>query len=162
VGSLFAGGRNVKRVVPMPDKPTLVDYFTLRFAPANHVLQSATLAKKNGMSEEIILVCLLHDTVQCMMKTDHGWWGAQLYEPYVPDNTAFAIRHHQTLRFYEDKADGYEYPDLYRNMFGVDYVPPLHIEVNYKRLLKDKRYILPRQVTVNDLYTFDPEAKVSI
>ena len=63
-GSLFAGGRKVKRVVPMPDKPTLVDYFTLRFAPANHVLQSATLAKKNGMSEEIILACLLHDTVQ--------------------------------------------------------------------------------------------------
>jgi hypothetical protein len=162
VGSLFAGGRKVKRVVPMPDKPTLVDYFTLRFAPANHVLQSATLAKKNGMSEEIILACLLHDTVQCMMKTDHGWWGAQLYEPYVPDNTAFAIRHHQTLRFYEDKANGYEYPDLYRNMFGIDYVPPPHIEANYKRLLKDKRYILPRQVTVNDLYAFDPEAKVSL
>lgn len=162
VGSLFAGNRNVKKVVPMPEKPTLLDFFQLRFAPANHVLQSATLAMKNGMSEEIILACLLHDTVQVMMKTDHGWWGAQLYEPYVPDNTSFAIRHHQTLRFYEDKANGYVYPDLYRNMFGVDYVPPPHIEANYKRLLKDKRYILPRQVTVNDLYAFDPNAKVSI
>jgi hypothetical protein len=161
-GSLFAGGRNVKRVPPMPANPTLLDFFTLRFAPGNHVLQSATLAKKNGMSEEIILACLLHDTVQCLMKTDHGWWGAQIYEPYVPKNTAFAIRHHQTLRFYEDKANGYEYPDLYRTMFGVDYVPPPHIEANYKRLLKDKRYILPRQVTVNDLYAFDPNAKVSI
>src|SRR5437762_8694873 len=68
-GSLFAGNRKVKRVAPMPEKPTLLDYFSLRFAPANHVLQSATLAKKNGMSEEIILACLLHDTVQCMMKT---------------------------------------------------------------------------------------------
>lgn len=162
VGSLFAGTHNVKKLAPMPAKPTLLDFFALRFAPANHVLQSATLAMKNGMSEEVILACLLHDTVQCMMKTDHGWWGAQLFEPYVPKNTSFAIRHHQTLRFYEDKANGYEYPDLYRTMFGVDYVPPPHIQANYKRLLKDKRYILPRQVTVNDLYAFDPNAKVSI
>jgi hypothetical protein len=162
VGSLFAGGNKVKLVKPMPAAPTILDFFQLRFAPANHVLQSAALAKKNGMSEEIILACLLHDTVQCMMKTDHGWWGAQLYEPYVPEKTSFAIRHHQTLRFYEDTANGYVYPDLYRNMFGVDYVPPPHIQANYKWLKNHKQYILPRQVTVNDLYAFDPDAKVSI
>ncbi len=161
-GNLFAGVSKVKRIPAMPANPTLLDFFSLRFAPANHVLQSATLAKKNGMPEEIILACLLHDTVQCMMKTDHGWWGAQLYEPYVPEKTSFAIRHHQTLRFYEDKANGYEYPDLYRNLFGIDYTPPPHIEANYKMLLKHKWYILPRQVTVNDLYAFDPNAKVSI
>jgi hypothetical protein len=161
-GNLFAGVSKVKRIPAMPANPTLLDFFSLRFAPANHVLQSAALAKKNGMPEEIILACLLHDTVQCMMKTDHGWWGAQLYEPYVPEKTSFAIRHHQTLRFYEDKANGYEYPDLYRNLFGIDYTPPPHIEANYKMLLKHKWYILPRQVTVNDLYAFDPNAKVSI
>jgi hypothetical protein len=162
VGSLFAGRNNVKRLPPMPDRPTLVDYFQLRWAPANHVLQSATLAKKNGMSEEIILACLLHDVVQSMIKTDHGWWGAQLFEPYVPEKTSFAIRHHQTLRFYEDKQAGYEYPDLYRNMFGVDYVPPPYIQANYNWLKSHKWYIYPRQVTVNDLYAFDPNAKVSI
>jgi hypothetical protein len=161
-GNLFARAGKVKRLPPMPANPTLLDFFELRFAPANHVLQSATLAKKNGMSEDIILACLLHDTVQCLMKTDHGWWGAQLFEPYIPEKTAFAIRHHQTLRFYEDKANGYEYPDLYRNLFGIDYTPPPHIEANYKMLLKHKWYILPRQVTVNDLYAFDPNAKVSI
>jgi hypothetical protein len=162
VGSLFAGSGKVKRLPPMPDRPTLLDYFQLRWAPANHVLQSATLAKKNGMSEEIILACLLHDVVQSMIKTDHGWWGAQLFEPYVPEKTSFAIRHHQTLRFYEDKQAGYEYPDLYRNMFGVDYVPPPYIQANYKWLKSHKWYIYPRQVTVNDLYAFDPKAKVSI
>ena len=49
-------------------------------------------------------------------------------------------------------------------MFGlISFTQELdHIEANYKRLLKDKRYILPRQVTVNDLYAFDPNAKVSI
>src|SRR5215831_8037862 len=38
-GTLFASGRgNVKKLEPMPDKPTLKDFFELRFAPANHVL----------------------------------------------------------------------------------------------------------------------------
>jgi hypothetical protein len=37
------------------------------------------------------------------MKTDHGYWGAQLYAPYVSERVAFAIRYHQALRFYEDK-----------------------------------------------------------
>jgi len=162
VGSLFAGGSKVKRLTAMPEKPTLLDYFNLRWAPANHVLQSAALAKKNGLSAEIIPACLLHNVVQSLIKTDHGWWGAQLFEPYVPEKTSFAIRHHQTLRFYEDKEAGYVYPDLYRNMFGVDYVPPPHIQANYTFLKNHKWYLYPRQVTVNDLYAFDPNAKVSV
>ena len=37
-------------LAPMSDKPTLVEFFEQRFAPANHVLQSATRALKTGMS----------------------------------------------------------------------------------------------------------------
>ena len=50
-GSVFTGqrGENVKKLKPMPDKPTLKDFFELRFAPANHVLQSATRAMKTGI-----------------------------------------------------------------------------------------------------------------
>ena len=164
VGDLFVGrgGGNVKRFQPLPAKPTLADFFRLRFAPANHVLQSATRALKTGMSEEIILACLLHDVVQGLIKVDHGWWGAQLFEPYVPAKTTFAIRYHQALRFYEDTAAGYEYPDLYRRMFGVDYVPPPYIEATYKMVRKHKWYMEPRLVTVNDLYAFDPAVTVSI
>jgi hypothetical protein len=161
VGNLFASARgNVRKLQPMPEKPTLLDFFKLRFmGTSNHVLQSANLAKKNGMSEEIILACLLHDTVQEMIKVDHGWWGAQLYEPYVSEKTAFAIRYHQALRFYEDKENGYEYPDLYRRMFGVDYKPEPYIQATYEMVRKHKWYIYPRQVTVNDLYAFDPNVK---
>src|SRR5690348_2056044 len=74
VGNLFVSPRgNVKKLPAMPDKPTLIDFFNLRFQDtANHVLQSANLAKKNGMSEEIILGCLLHDTVQALIRVDHG------------------------------------------------------------------------------------------
>jgi hypothetical protein len=146
----------------MPARPTLEDFFRLRFAPANHVLQSATRAMKTGMPEEIILACLLHDTVNNLIKPDHGWWGAQLYEPYLPEKSTFAIRYHQTLRFFPDEQAGYEYPESYFRTFGQDYVPPQYIQDTYKMLKNHKWYMEPRLVTVNDLYSFDPNAKVSI
>ena len=163
VGSLFVANQgNVKRLNPMPAAPTLKDFFELRFAPANHVLQSATRAMKTGMDEEVILACLLHDTVQNLIKVDHGWWGAQLYEPYVSEKVVFAIRYHQALRFYADPEAGYEYPEMYYRLFGSDYVPPPHIEAAYKYARNHKWYLEPRLVTVNDLYSFDPKATVSI
>ena len=164
VGNLFVAGNNgtIRRLEKMPAQPTLVDFFKLRFNPANHVLQSATRALKTGMTEEIILACLLHDVVQALVKTDHGWWGAQLFELYVPEKTTFGIRYHQALRFYPDEANGYEYPDLYKRTFGVDYVPPPHIQATYKMVRNHKWYMEPRLVTVNDLYAFDPNAVVSL
>jgi hypothetical protein len=166
VGNLFVGGnRGVSRLEPMPAKPTLIDFFNLRFKTAgayNHVLQSAARALKTGMTEEVVLACLLHDVVQALIKVDHGWWGAQLFEPYIPEKSTFAIRYHQTLRFYPDADAGYEYPDQYFRIFGEDYKPPAHIEATYKMLKNHKWYMEPRLVTVNDLYAFDPNAKVSI
>jgi len=164
VGNLFAARTgNVARLAPMPEKPTLMDFFKLRFmATSNHVLQSANRAVKNGMSEEIVLACLLHDVVQDLIKVDHGWWGAQLFEPYVPEKTAFAIRYHQALRFYADPPNGYVYPDLYRTMFGEDYRPEPYIEATYQMVRKHKWYLEPRMVTVNDLYAFDPNTHVDL
>jgi hypothetical protein len=166
VGNLFlntqANGK-VKKLAPLPAKPTFLDFFKLRMEQtSNHVLQSANRAMKTGMSEEIILACLLHDTVHALIKTDHGYWGSQLYAPYVPEKVSFAIRYHQALRFYEDKEAGYEYPDLYRNLFGEDYVPSPHIQADYKMLRDHKWYMEPRLVTVNDLYAFEPGVVVTI
>ena len=41
-GNLFVAGRSsgnghVKRLEPLPEKPTLLDYYKYQFAPANHV-----------------------------------------------------------------------------------------------------------------------------
>jgi hypothetical protein len=156
-------GENVRRLPPMPANPTLYDFFKLRFMDTSkHVLQSANLAMKNGMKEEIILACLLHDVVQEIIRTDHGWWGAQLFEPYVPEKVSFAIRYHQALRYYPDPSVGYEYPDLYRQLFGADYVPPPYIEATYQMVRKHPWYMDARLVTVNDLYAFDHNAVVSI
>lgn len=140
----------------MPSHPTLLDYFRLRFAPATHVLQSADKALTAGMPEDIVLACLLHDVVQALIKTDHGWWGAQLFEPYVSDKVSFAIRYHQALRFFPDPEVGYEYPGMYNLIFGRDYVPPPYIEAAYQYCRKHKWYMAARQITINDLYSFDP------
>jgi hypothetical protein len=166
VGNLFLTTQpntKVKKLAAMPARPTFLDFFKLRMEQtSNHVLQSANRAMKTGMTEEVTLACLLHDTVHALIKSDHGYWGAQLYAPYVPEKVSFAIRYHQALRFYDDKEAGYEYPDLYRNMFGEDYVPLPHIQADYKMLKNHKWYSEPRNVTVNDLYAFEPGVVVTI
>jgi hypothetical protein len=169
VGTLFAVGAStpfgnrvegeadtVKLLPGMPAKPTLLDFFKFRFAPATHVLQSADKALTAGMPEDIVLACLLHDTAHALMKADHGWWAAQLYEPYVSPKVTFAIRYHQALRFFPDKAFGYEYPGLYNKIFGKDYVPPEYIKAAHDFAKAHKWYSAARLVTVNDLYSFDP------
>ena len=160
---LNTSGENVAVLPPMPARPTLFDFFELRFnRQSNHCLQSATEAMERGVDEEIILACLLHDTVQAIMRTDHGYWGAQLYEPYVPERTSFGIKYHQALRFYPDDEAGYVYPDMYRRIFGEDYVPAPHIRADWNMLRNHRWYDAPREVTVSDLYAFDPDAVVSM
>jgi len=162
IGNLFhdmsqENGGRVRRLPRMPERPTLGDFFRLRFhQTGNHVLQSANRAAKTGMSEEVVLACLLHDVAQELIRVDHGWWAAQIFEPYVPEKTIFAIRYHQALRFYPDPAVGYEYPELYLKVFGEDYKPEPYIEATYKMVRNHKWYDLARMVTVNDLYSFEP------
>ena len=72
------------RLPKMPAQPRLADFFRHRFAPmvANHLLQSASLARKKGLDERIVIACLLHDiTMAGLLTSDHGYWGAQLLEP---------------------------------------------------------------------------------
>ena len=155
-------GLTVKKLPPMPEKPTLVDFFLYRFNPAAHLLQSAALARRNGASEEVILACLLHDAGVSLMRSEHGYWGAQLVEPYVSERVAFAIRFHQALRFFPDPSVNYDYPENYYQTFGIDYVPPPHIQRAHEYARNHKWYMDARLVTLNDYYAFDPNAEVSI
>src|SRR6516165_7451087 len=154
--------RPLRPLERMPEKPTLVDFYKLRFAPATHVLLSATDALRKGEKEETILACLLHDVVLNLIKVDHGWWGAQMLEPYVSEKVSWAIRHHQALRFYPDTSVGYEYPELYVRIFGKDYVPEPYIKKTYDYARNHKWYMEARMITVHDLYAFQPDMKVSL
>jgi hypothetical protein len=154
--------KKVGKLPPMPEQPTLVDFFKLRFPPAAHLLQSARLARKNGLSEEIILACLLHDAGQYLCRADHGYWGAQIVEPYVSERVTFAIKYHQALRFYPDPSVNYEYPLGYYQTFGIDYEPLPHVKAAYDYARNHKWYMDARLVTTNDLYAFDPNVQVEI
>ena len=150
------------RLPQMPEKPTLIDFFNLRFGPSKqHLLQSAALARKNGLDEKMVLACLLHDVaVSGFIRSDHGYWGAQMIEPYVDEEVSWAIRMHQCLRFYPDESVGYGYPENYIRMFGEDYQPEPYIAAEYERAKNHKWYMSARMICVNDLYSFDPDLKV--
>jgi hypothetical protein len=153
------------RLPRMPARPTLLDFFRLRFSvgPQQHLLQSANLAQKNGLPEKMVLGCLLHDiAVLGFIRSDHGYWGAQLIEPYVDEEVVWAIRMHQSLRFYPDESVGYTYPDNYVRMFGADYQPDEYIRADYERAKAHKWYMSARQICVNDLYSFDANVIVKM
>ncbi|MEN3376447.1 MAG: hypothetical protein V7604_1802 [Hyphomicrobiales bacterium] len=151
------------RLPPMPAKPTLVDYFRNRFASTSHLLQSANHALKAGHNEKVILACLLHDiAVVSFIRCDHGYWGAQMIEPYVDEEVAWAIKMHQALRFFPDEAAGYPYPEAYVKLFGDDYKPEPYIVAEYERARNHKWYMTSRLICVNDVYSFDPNAKVNL
>jgi hypothetical protein len=151
------------RLPPMPEKPTLVDYFRCRFASTSHLLQSATHALKGGHPEKVVLACLLHDiAIVSFIRCDHGYWGAQMIEPYVDEEVAWAIKMHQVLRFFPDESVGYRYPDMYVKLFGSDYRPEPYIVADYERARNHKWYMTARLITMNDIYSFDPNAKVNL
>src|SRR3954454_9576291 len=151
------------RLPKMPEKPTLIDFFKHRFASTNHLLQSATHALKAGLDEKVVLACLLHDIgVVSFIRCDHGYWGAQLIEPYADEEVSWSLRVHQALRFFPDESVGYKYPDLYVKFFGADYKPEPYIEAEYQRARSHKYYMTARLICVNDIYSFDPDAKVDL
>jgi hypothetical protein len=151
------------RLAPMPARPTLFDFFRYRFGPSAHLLQSARLAQKNGASEKVVLACLLHDiAIAGFIRCDHGYWSAQLLEPYVDEEVSWAIRYHQALRFFPDEAAGYRYPELYIKLFGPDYEPEPHIQEAYRHARGHRWYMTSRLITVNDLYAFDPGVQVEL
>jgi hypothetical protein len=149
-------------LLPMPEKPTLADFFNLRFQEAQHVMQSAARAMRSGLPEDIVFACLLHDTGMALQMPDHGYVGAALYEPYVDEKVSWAIRYHQALRFFPDPEVGYEYPELYYELFGKDFVPEPYIRRDYEYARKHKWYMAARLVTLNDEYSFDKSITLTL
>lgn len=149
-------------LAPMPEKPTLLDFFEHRWSNSQHLLQSANLALEAGHSETQVLACLLHDVGLRLLRTDHGYWGSALIEPYVDEEISWAIRYHQALRFFPDESVGYSYPEAYIRYFGEDYEPEPYIHAAYELARNHRWYMTSRLITVNDLYAFDPNVDVTL
>jgi hypothetical protein len=147
----------------LPERPTLADFFRLRFGRKSvaHLLQSARVARENGLPDKVILACLLHDiAVAGLISANHGHWGAQLVAPYVDEEVAWAIEKHEALRYFADESVGYRYPEAYLNFFGDDYRPPEHVRREHDEARRHRWYMTARLVTINDIYSFDPEVAV--
>jgi hypothetical protein len=151
------------RLPKMPKKPTLIDFFKHRFIYVDHLLQSANLALKNGLDSETVFSCLIHDIAVCgFIRGDHGYWGEMLVAPYVSEKVAWSIRKHQALRFFSDESVGYTYPEAYTEWFGEDYQPDPYIVAEYEDARNNKWYMSARIITMNDVYSFDPDVKLNI
>ncbi len=148
----------------MPERPTLRDFYELRFGkiPYNHLLQSARLARERGLDDKVITACLLHDiAIAGLLSANHGYWAAQLVGPYVDDEVAWAIEKHEALRYFADESVGYAYPQAYLSYFGDDYRPPEYLCREAQAARKHRWYMTSRLVTLNDLYSFDPNVVVT-
>ena len=141
-----------------PKAPSLLDFFRLRFPDITfrHLLTSALRAMEAGESETVIMACLLHDIANgLLIRSDHGYWGAQMVAPYVSEEVAWAVQYHQALRYFADEAVGYKYPDSYLRFFGPDYVPPDYIRQDAELARGHRWYMTSRKVTIYDIYFFD-------
>ena len=152
------------RLPTMPEQPTLIDFFKYRFGPANHLLQSARHAVKAGMDEKVVLACLLHDigvdrlyplrprllgraTGRALCRR-----GSDLGDPRA-SGAALLSRRVGRLRISANPTSRH---------FGADYRPEPYIEEEYQRARNHKWYMTARMITVNDIYSFDPDVKVEL
>lgn len=146
----------------MPEKPTLQDYFRYRMNESTyrHLVEAAKRAHDDDQDDKIVMACLLHDiTNACLIRMDHGYYGAQLIAPYVDEEVAWAVKYHQALRYTPDPAYDYEYPELYLKLFGADYEPPAYIKRDAAYAMQHPWYETSRKVTLYDLYFFEELAE---
>jgi hypothetical protein len=147
----------------MPERPTLADFFRLRLhrKDVRHMLQSAHVARENGMEEKVIMAALVHDiAIGGLIRSDHGYWGAQLVRPYVDEEVAWAIEKHEALRYFSDESVGYTYPETYIRIFGPDYRVPEYLRREHEEARKHRWYMTSRLLTINDIYSFDPDVEI--
>ena len=133
-------------------------FFRLRFSEIafRHLLQSAKTALDAGQEEKVVVACLLHDISNGLCsRSDHGYWSAQSVAPYVSEEVAWAVQHHQALRYFADEAAGFKYPDAYHQFFGPDYEPPEYIQKAHRDARNHRWYMTSRLITIYDIYAFN-------
>lgn len=73
---------------------------------AEHGLQTATRAHRDGADEETVVVALLHDIGEVMSPINHGEIAAGLLRPYISPQNYWTLMHHEIFQsyFYQDAA----------------------------------------------------------
>lgn len=63
-----------------------------------HCLQSATMAWRDGLEEEDVVVCLLHDIGFVVCPDTHGEFAADLLGPYVSERNHWMLQRHPVFQ----------------------------------------------------------------
>ena len=77
-----------------------------------HSLQSASLAKRDGMDEEYVVCALLHDIGDILASANHAELGATILRPFVSEENWWMMQHHGIFQGYYF----FHYLGLDRNM----------------------------------------------
>ena len=64
----------------------------------HHALQTATMAKRAGAEDEMVLISLIHDMGKVVNVPNHGQICAEIIKPYVSDDAYNIIRTHQDFQ----------------------------------------------------------------
>ena len=100
-GKTFLMGAD-PRLPKMPDKPTLIDFFKLRFASTPSAAERDPCVEgRAGRENHPGLPAARHRRGE-LHPLRSRLLGAQLIEPYVDEEVSWAIRVHQALRFFPD------------------------------------------------------------
>ncbi len=65
-----------------------------------HSLQTATRAYRDGATEEMIVVALLHDIGDTLALHNHSEFAAAVLRPYVGENHYWLVKHHGIFQGY--------------------------------------------------------------
>ena len=64
----------------------------------HHSLQTATMARRGGADDEMIVVSLIHDIGKVINVPNHGQICAEIIKPYVTDEAYHIVRTHQDFQ----------------------------------------------------------------
>ena len=64
----------------------------------HHALQTATMARRAGADDEMILISLIHDIGKVVNVLNHGQIVAEIVKPYVSDDAYHILRTHQDFQ----------------------------------------------------------------
>ena len=64
----------------------------------HHALQTATMARRAGAEDEMVLISLIHDIGKVISVPNHGQIAAEMIKPYVSEDAYHVIRTHQDFQ----------------------------------------------------------------
>ena len=64
----------------------------------HHALQTATMARRAGAEDEMVLISLIHDIGKVISVPNHGQIAAEMIKPYVSSDAYNIIRTHQDFQ----------------------------------------------------------------